>query len=125
MPIASISSNLIEEGRHGQEVLGTPAHASGSLRQHVLPRGMSVFAKALGVLRQLHRVLAETAPIAERWRCVGKFCDNGPELWLRCSSPMTCGTPGKKWRARSFTSQPRRQPEMPARASECLNGDGR
>jgi antitoxin HigA-1 len=83
MPIASISSNLIEEGRHGQEVLGTPAHASGSLRQHVLPRGMSVFAKALGVLRQLHRVLAETAPIAERWRCVGKFCDNGPELWLR------------------------------------------
>jgi antitoxin HigA-1 len=85
MPIASISSNLIEEGRHGQEVLRAPAHASGSLRQHVLPLGMSAFAKALGVLRQqLHRILAETAPItAEMALRIGKFCDNGAELWLR------------------------------------------
>jgi antitoxin HigA-1 len=60
-----------------------PTHP-GACAKHVLPLGMSVFDKALGVLRQLHRILAETAPIAaEMVLRIGKFCDNGPELWLR------------------------------------------
>jgi addiction module HigA family antidote len=46
---------------------------------------VSNVAKALGVSRQqLHRILAETAPItAEMALRLGKFCGNGPELWLR------------------------------------------
>jgi antitoxin HigA-1 len=63
-------------------------HPGAILREDVLPAlGMSVsdVAKALGVSRQqLHRILAETAPITPEMALrIGKFCGNGPELWLR------------------------------------------
>lgn len=65
-----------------------PTHPGAILREDVLPAlGMpvSAAAKALGVSRQqLHRILAETAPITPEMALrVGKFCGNGPELWLR------------------------------------------
>jgi antitoxin HigA-1 len=65
-----------------------PTHPGAILREDVLPAvGMSVsaVAKALGVSRQqLHRILAETAPITPEMALrIGKFCGNGPELWLR------------------------------------------
>jgi len=39
----------------------------------------------LGVTRQhLHRILAETAPVSPEMALrLGKFCGNGPGLWLR------------------------------------------
>jgi antitoxin HigA-1 len=65
-----------------------PTHPGAILREDVLPAlGMSVtgVAKALGVSRQqLHRIMAETAPITPEMALrLGKFCGNGPELWLR------------------------------------------
>src|SRR3989442_1237564 len=44
-----------------------------------------VVARKLGVTRQhLHRVLAEKAPVSPDMALrLGKFCGNGPDLWLR------------------------------------------
>jgi addiction module HigA family antidote len=68
--------------------LRAPTHPGAILREDVLPAlGMSVtgIAKALGVSRQqVHRIMAETAPITPEMALrLGKFCGNGPELWLR------------------------------------------
>jgi antitoxin HigA-1 len=65
-----------------------PTHPGAILREDVLPAlGMSVtgVAKALGVSRQqIHRIMAETAPVTPEMALrLGKFCGNGPDLWLR------------------------------------------
>ena len=64
-----------------------PTHPGEILREDVLPTlRMSVgdAAKALGVSRQmLHRVLAgESAVTPAMALRLGKFCGNGPEVWL-------------------------------------------
>lgn len=64
-----------------------PTHPGAILRLDVLPAtGESVMsaAKKLGVSRQLlHRILAEQAPITPEMALrLGKFCGNGPNLWL-------------------------------------------
>jgi addiction module HigA family antidote len=65
-----------------------PTHPGAILREDVLPAldmSVSDVAKTLGVSRQqLHRILAETARITPEMALrIGKFCGNGPELWLR------------------------------------------
>ena len=65
-----------------------PVHPGEILREDILPDlGMSVTkaAEILGVTRQaLHRVLAGTAAISPEMALrIGKFCGNGPEVWLR------------------------------------------
>jgi addiction module HigA family antidote len=65
-----------------------PIHPGEILRDDVLPglnMPVSTAAKHLGVSRQaLHRVLAGTAAISPEMALrVGKFCGNGPEVWLR------------------------------------------
>jgi addiction module HigA family antidote len=65
-----------------------PTHPGAILREDVLPAiGEPVMrvAKQLGVTRQhLHRVLAERAPVTPDMALrLGKFCGNGPGLWLR------------------------------------------
>ncbi len=65
-----------------------PVHPGEILREDVLPSlGMSVTeaAKILGVSRQaLHRVLAGTASISPEMALrIGKFCGNGPQVWIR------------------------------------------
>lgn len=65
-----------------------PTHPGELLRGDVLPAlGMSVSdaAKAIGVTRQtLHRILAgSTAVTPEMALRLGKFCGNGPDLWIR------------------------------------------
>src|SRR6266851_2828804 len=65
-----------------------PTHPGAILREDVLPAldvSVSDVAKALGVSRQqVHRILAETAPITPEMALrLGKFCGNGPDLWLR------------------------------------------
>tara|TARA_R110000868_G_scaffold28321_3_gene106463 strand:- start:540 stop:800 length:261 start_codon:yes stop_codon:yes gene_type:complete len=57
------------------------------LREDVLPAvGLSIKAAAehMGISRQmLHRVLAEKASITPEMALrIGKFCGNGPHLWL-------------------------------------------
>lgn len=64
-----------------------PTHPGAILREDVLPAlKMSVIeaARALGISRQmLHKILAEDAPITPEMAVrIGKFCGNGPELWL-------------------------------------------
>ena len=65
-----------------------PTHPGAILREDVLPAiGETVVAVArkLGVTRQhLHRILAEKAPVTPDMALrLGKFCGNGPALWLR------------------------------------------
>jgi addiction module HigA family antidote len=64
-----------------------PTHPGELLREVTLPAtGESVMsaAKKLGVSRQLlHRILAAQAPITPEMALrLGKFCGNGPNLWL-------------------------------------------
>ena len=64
-----------------------PTHPGALLREDVLPaigEPVMAVAKKLGVTRQhLHRVLAEKAPVTPMALRLGKFCGNGPGLWLR------------------------------------------
>lgn len=65
-----------------------PVHPGELLREDVLPaigEPVGAVAKKLGVTRQhLHRILAEKAPVsAEMAVRLGKYCGNGPGLWLR------------------------------------------
>ena len=65
-----------------------PTHPGELLREMVLPaigEPVTAVAKKLGVTRQhLHRVLAEKAAISPEMAVrLGKFCGNGPGLWLR------------------------------------------
>jgi len=66
----------------------SPFHPGSLLRETVLPAlRMSVAeaAEHLGVTRQtLHRVMSErTSVTPEMALRLGKFCGNGPGLWLR------------------------------------------
>ena len=65
-----------------------PTHPGAILREDVLPAlGMPVAtaAKELGVSRQtLHGVLAGSIAVSPAMALrLGKFCGNGPDLWLR------------------------------------------
>jgi addiction module HigA family antidote len=65
-----------------------PTHPGAILREDVLPAlGISVSeaARQLGVTRQtLHRVMAEKVSITPAMAArLGRFCGNGPGLWLR------------------------------------------
>jgi addiction module HigA family antidote len=65
-----------------------PTHPGEVLRNDVLPSlGMNVSdaARALGVTRQtLHRILAGTTVVTPEMALrLGKFCGNGPDLWIR------------------------------------------
>ncbi len=65
-----------------------PTHPGAVLREDVLPRlhlSVSEAARQLRVTRQtLHRILAGRAAITPEMAIrLGKFCGNGPGLWLR------------------------------------------
>jgi addiction module HigA family antidote len=65
-----------------------PTHPGAILRKDVFPAldvTVSDAARELGVTRQtLHRILREqTAITPEMAVRLGKYCGNGPELWLR------------------------------------------
>src|ERR1700693_5947086 len=65
-----------------------PTHPGAILRLDVLPaigEPVMTVAKKLGVTRQhLHKILAETAAVTPEMEVrLGKFCGNGPGLWLR------------------------------------------
>jgi addiction module HigA family antidote len=65
-----------------------PTHPGALLREDVLPAinlSVSDVAKRLRITRQqLHRVLAEKAGVSPEMAIrLGKFCGNGPDLWIR------------------------------------------
>ena len=65
-----------------------PVHPGEVLREDVLPAiGMSVVvaAERLRISRQtLHRILSGRASISPEMALrLGKFCGNGPDVWLR------------------------------------------
>ncbi|HLI11667.1 MAG TPA: HigA family addiction module antitoxin [Alphaproteobacteria bacterium] len=65
-----------------------PQHPGALLREIILPSlGLSItdVAARLGVTRQtLHRLMGEkTAVTPEMALRLGKFCGNGPDIWLR------------------------------------------
>jgi addiction module HigA family antidote len=64
-----------------------PTHSGAVLREDVLPAvkmPVARVAEVLGISRQmLHKILAERAPITPEMAVrIGKFCGNGPDLWL-------------------------------------------
>ena len=66
----------------------TPTHPGSILREDVLPAlrlSVSEAARQLGVSRQtLHRIMAEKTSITPEMAVrLGRFCGNGPGLWLR------------------------------------------
>lgn len=95
MPIELTWSNIIEgEGSMTREyVVNTrprrkPTHPGELLRDDVLPAlriSVSEAARKLRVSRQtLHRILAGDAGVTPDMAVrLGKFCGNGPGLWLR------------------------------------------
>ena len=65
-----------------------PTHPGEILKEDVLPTldmSVSDVARSLGVSRQsLHRILSGKAGVTPEMALrIGKFCGNGPELWLR------------------------------------------
>ena len=66
----------------------SPTHPGALLRETVLPAlrmSVSDAAAHLGVTRQtLHRIMSERTSITPEMAVrLGKFCGNGPDLWLR------------------------------------------
>ena len=69
-------------------VKSPPVHPGEILREDVLPAlrlSVTEAARQLGVARQtLHRILAGQAAVTPEMAVrLGKFCGNGPGLWLR------------------------------------------
>jgi antitoxin HigA-1 len=95
MPIVLTWSNIIEGGdAMPREYLVNsrprrkPTHPGEILREDVLPAlriSISEAARRLRVSRQtLHRILAGDAGVTPDMAVrLGKFCGNGPGLWLR------------------------------------------
>ena len=70
-----------------------PTHPGAILREDVLPElrmTVTEAARLLGISRQtLHKILAESSPVtAEMALRLGKFCGNGPGLWLRMQQQL-------------------------------------
>ncbi len=68
-----------------------PNHPGTLLREVVLPAmqvSVAQAAREMGISRQqLHKILAgESAVTAEMAARLGKYCGNGPELWLNMQS---------------------------------------
>ncbi len=71
-----------------KDVERRPTHPGAILREDVLPAlGLSVSeaARQLGVTRQtLHRIMAEKVSVTPEMAArLGRFCGNGPGLWLQ------------------------------------------
>ena len=93
-----------------------PSHPGALLREVVLP-GMnmpvSTVAKHLGVTRQqIHRILAEKAAVTPEMALrLGKFCGNGPDVWLRMQQAYDLWHATQTLKDESARIRPRRRPD--------------
>ncbi len=81
-----------------------PVHPGEILREDVLPAlGMTVSgaARGLRVSRQtLHRILSGSMAVSPEMAVrLGKFCGNGPGLWLRMQAAYDLWHTGRRMRA--------------------------
>ena len=89
-----------------------PVHPGEILRDEVLPAldiSVATAAQHLGVSRQaLHRVLSGRAAVSPEMALrIGKFCGNGPDIWLRMQAAFDL------WHAdRRFTAEIEKIPTM-------------
>jgi addiction module HigA family antidote len=102
-----------------------PTHPGEILREDILPAlnmNVSDAAKALGVSRQmLHRVLAaESSVTPEMALRLGKFCGNGPEVWLNMQMKRDLWNAKQAIADRSMRSR-RGRPEFAAPLPNLLN----
>jgi len=79
---------MVKAAKRDRRLERPPTHPGAILREDVLPAlrlPVSDAARQLGVSRQmLHRILACRAPVTPDMAVrLGKFCGNGPGLWLR------------------------------------------
>jgi addiction module HigA family antidote len=79
---------MVKEYSVRRPVQSPPVHPGEILRDDVLPAlrlSVTEAARQLGVARQtLHRILAGRAAVTPEMAVrLGKFCGNGPGLWLR------------------------------------------
>ena len=79
---------MVKEYPVRRPVSSPPVHPGEVLRDDVLPAlrlSVTEAARQLGVARQtLHRILAGRAAVTPEMAVrLGKFCGNGPGLWLR------------------------------------------
>ena len=79
---------MAKEYRSGERIKREPTHPGEVLAKDVLPAlELSVrdAARQLGVTRQtLHRILARKQPVTPEMAVrLGKFCGNGPTVWIR------------------------------------------
>ncbi|MBA3563353.1 MAG: HigA family addiction module antidote protein [Gammaproteobacteria bacterium] len=99
-----------------------PTHPGAILRQDVLPAlALSVThaARDLRVTRQtLHRLLSESTSVTPDMAVrLGKFCGNGPELWMRMQAAYDL------WKAeRALQDQVRAIPNRARRRPRLLPG---
>jgi addiction module HigA family antidote len=87
-----------------QRRIRCPTYPAEIIREDVLPYlGLSVTAAArqMGISRQtLHRILAGTHGITPEMALrIGKFCGNGPGLWLRMQQSYDLWHAEKRMRA--------------------------
>jgi addiction module HigA family antidote len=87
----------IEELTMARQTHRPAIHPGEILREDTLPAlkmSVSAAAAALGVSRKhLHKILAEEAPIsAEMAVRLGKFCGNGPDIWMRLQAAYDVAT---------------------------------
>jgi antitoxin HigA-1 len=81
-------SNMTKRQERERATGRCPIHPGAILREDVLPAlrlSISESARQLGITRQtLHRVLTEKRSITPEMAArLGRFCGNGPGLWLR------------------------------------------
>ncbi len=91
-----------------------PSHPGSLLREVILPAmrvSVARAAREMGVSRQqLHKILAEERAVtAEMAARLGKYCGNGPELWLNMQSAYDL------WRAEQSLAE--ELEEIPTRAA--------
>jgi addiction module HigA family antidote len=89
------------EIRVAHEPKRMPTHPGFILREDVLPAldlSVSQAARQLRVTRQtLHKILAGTMGISPEMAVrLGKFCGNGPDVWLRLQAAFDLWHAGKE-----------------------------
>ena len=105
---------MAKEYRVSERIKRPPTHPGEVLGKDVLPAlDLSVrdAARQLGVTRQtLHRILAKKQPVTPEMAVrLGRFCGNGPTVWLRLQAAYDLWHAERRLR-RAVAKIPRHRP---------------